>query len=39
MVSQREQALTLAWRRLAEIQQSENLSILDYPLASEDQLR
>ncbi len=39
MVSQKEQALTLAWRRLAEIQKSENLSILDYPLASEDQLR
>ena len=29
----------LAWRRLVEIRQSENLSILDYPLASEDQLR
>ena len=39
MVGQKEQALTLAWRRLAEIQKSENLSILDYPLASDDQLR
>jgi hypothetical protein len=38
MVAQRVRSVTLAWRRLEEIQQSENMSILDYPLPSEDQL-
>ena len=38
MVRQRERAVTLAWRRLADIQQSENMSILDYPLPLDDQI-
>ena len=38
MVRQRERAVTSGWRRLAEIRQSENMSILDYPLPRDDQI-
>ncbi len=36
LVRQKERAVTRGWKRLAEIQQMENISILDYPLPSDD---
>ena len=36
LVRQKEGDVTRGWKRLAEIQQTENISILDYPLPSDD---